>query len=463
MYSFSSKYITLLMQIGTTLILARILTPEHIGLFTIASIITGFAQMFRDFGISEYVIKEKQIDSNNLSSAFTASILIAWPIALCLGLSSPFIADYYSDPSVAPLITILSLNVALSPFGSITMSTLRRQMNFKPISYANIASTAVNSGVSLVLAYYDFGPLSLAIASVLGTVTTVLVMQAFRDKRYKITLRLKGIKSVFLFGSGVGSSNIISYFGENFMDMLIAKAYTVSDLGIVSRAKSTISLFSTAVTEATIPLITPYYANAHHNSNALGQAYLKSTQAILYLAFPFCALMLVAPDTVIMVLYGEQWLPAAEFISILAINFAFHSCSIFYDRCLISLDMPKEYFIFGLFFTLVNICLVLLLIDFGIIYILCGIAVSSAVKLVWSLFSLKALIKLNVSDYFNMATHPIIATIFLLAGLLPYLIYKSGDTLLDFLLLIPGGIAWLIYILLFDPNIKNILAGVRKK
>ena len=63
---------------------------------------------------------------------------------------------------VGEVLTVMALNFALIPFGSISMALLRRDMNFRAIMFITVASTFAHSGISVLLAAMGFGFISLA-------------------------------------------------------------------------------------------------------------------------------------------------------------------------------------------------------------------------------------------------------------------------------------------------------------
>ena len=47
-----------LLQIGSTMVLARLLTPDDFGLVAMVTVITGFLYMFKDMGLSDATVQK---------------------------------------------------------------------------------------------------------------------------------------------------------------------------------------------------------------------------------------------------------------------------------------------------------------------------------------------------------------------------------------------------------------------
>jgi teichuronic acid exporter len=95
-YSFMGKYLGILMQFGSMIILTRILSPEDYGIYTIAIIFVFIANILRDFGVNNYLIKEETLTNEKLRSAFSLMIIISTLVGAALFFSAPFIADFYN-------------------------------------------------------------------------------------------------------------------------------------------------------------------------------------------------------------------------------------------------------------------------------------------------------------------------------------------------------------------------------
>jgi len=73
-WSFLSSYLGIIIQFVSVIILARILTPAEIGTYAIAGAIFAIGQMFRDMGVSTYLIRESNLTRKQIEGA----LFIVW-------------------------------------------------------------------------------------------------------------------------------------------------------------------------------------------------------------------------------------------------------------------------------------------------------------------------------------------------------------------------------------------------
>ena len=73
--SFAEKYTVLVIGMAGGMIIARLLTPGQIGIFSIGAVVVGITQMVRDFGVGQYLIQEKELNAERLRAAYTLTML----------------------------------------------------------------------------------------------------------------------------------------------------------------------------------------------------------------------------------------------------------------------------------------------------------------------------------------------------------------------------------------------------
>src|SRR5690242_18953626 len=124
-----------------------------------------------------------------------------WTVQLGLGLLFAVIvfvaagpnADSYAEPPARPIMHVLALNFTVSPFGSLTYAWLMREMKFGSLAIMRFASSLFGAIVSIALAWYGWGPISLAYGSLVSTVINAMIAIFFRPPAFPW---LPGIKEL---------------------------------------------------------------------------------------------------------------------------------------------------------------------------------------------------------------------------------------------------------------------------
>ncbi|WP_445766378.1 lipopolysaccharide biosynthesis protein [Rheinheimera sp.] len=305
--SFAEKYSITFVQLISSLIIARLLSPTEIGLFSVAMLIIGFAHMLRDFGVSNYLVQERELSPEKIRAAFTVTLIIAWTAAVLLHLLSPLLAYFFEQPSLIGLINVLSINFWLIPFSSVAFGLLRRQLNFNALYWINTLTALVSSVLAVILAYSGFSFMSLAWAAVAGSVVTVLLTNLFQPDSAIFWPSRHGVKAVLGFGSKSSVASLAIEAGQSAPELVIGKIINFEAVGFFSRAMGLATLFNKLIMSAVQSVAIPYFAN-HNRSDANMAAMLEKTlNYLLCIAWPFYVFIAVFADEIILLLYGDQW------------------------------------------------------------------------------------------------------------------------------------------------------------
>ena len=148
----AQSYIGVALQLVSTVVLSRVLTPAEVGVFVVASAFGALATNFRDFGIAEYLIQARTLSRQNIRAAFAVNIAMSWLMGLAMFLGAGFAGEFYRSDVVASVMRIQSISFLLIPFGAINQAWFRREMNFKPIFIAGVLSDSVALVLAIVLA-----------------------------------------------------------------------------------------------------------------------------------------------------------------------------------------------------------------------------------------------------------------------------------------------------------------------
>ena len=110
-----SLLITFLSSNGSTavfflvsLILARLLSPAEIGLYSMTAVFIGIAHVFRDFGVGAYLQQEKDLSPEKIRSASGVLIFTSWLTGAALIVAAGPITVFLAQPSVKPLMLVLA-------------------------------------------------------------------------------------------------------------------------------------------------------------------------------------------------------------------------------------------------------------------------------------------------------------------------------------------------------------------
>lgn len=309
----------LVLQVAGTMVIARVLTPAEIGIFAIAAVFSGLASMFRDFGVAEYMIQERELTSDKISAALALNIIVSWSMAAAMFFGAGIVADFYQNPGVGTVMRIQAIGFLLVPFGAVTMAWFRRSMNFQPILICNVAGNLTAFVVSVGMALLGFGFMSLAWSTVASIAVTVAISVAYRPAEFPRWPALRGIGPVFHFSKFVTSMWIVGQAGKGAPELIIGRAMGVVEVAMYSRANGLLEMFNRLVMRSVTLVGMPYFAKSEREDGSLAAAYVRTAGYVTAVGWTFFAFLGIAAFAAIRIVYGPQWDAAVPVAQILCI------------------------------------------------------------------------------------------------------------------------------------------------
>ncbi len=357
--SFLNKYSILLITIVSSMIIARLLTPSEIGLFSVAASMIGIAHALRDFGISNYLIQTKELTLEKTRTAFTLTTIMAWLIAAGLFFSRNAIALFYQKPDLADILAILALNFIILPFSSITVALLKRDMRFGKIYWITLIGSLCQAGTTLLLAWQGYSFYSLAWGGVANVLATAIAAQLLLAEFAHFRLTLAGWKPMVDFGGKLSISSLANEAGNYSPDIVIGKILDFTAVGFYSRAMGFVSLIEHTLTDAIRPVLLPHFSREHRENRALNLSFLKIANLYLAVVLPLLALIALLAYPMIRILYGNQWDQAVPLAQILCLAMAFKSLNFLMSSVILAMGQAGRVMRAQLLYQLVKITAIL--------------------------------------------------------------------------------------------------------
>lgn len=340
--SFSARYIELLMALISSMILARLLSPEEFGIYSIAASVVVMGYLLRNFGVGQFIVQIEQLSDGILRSAFTLTLIISWGIGALVLLCAPWLGQFYSNSGITTCLLLLSINFFLLPFGSISNAVMRRNLAFDKLSIINISAAFTTLVVGTTAAYWGASYLSIVWASIAGSLVSVLMTLIFRPEGLPWLPGVSHLNEAWRFGLKVGFMDLSNKGSDSISELTIGRAQGLNELGVYSRAYGTYRLFEYAFVQAIRPLVLPYLSRAKQEKANLGENYLSIVNLTSIFLMPFFVFFGLNATDIIYVLYGGQWTKAGSILQIMCIAGLFVAPTLFFEQLLIAHGRPGQ-------------------------------------------------------------------------------------------------------------------------
>ena len=458
-----SQGITVAVQLVSTVILARILTPEDYGIIAMVTAITAFAALFRDLGLSSAAIQKKGLTAAQQSNLFWLNVLMGGFLTAVIAACAPLVARFYDKPELLNVTLVLSTSFIITSLGTQHRAMLLRRMQFGRIAGARISGALVTLGVSVVSGLKGYAYWSLVWGTLAGTMVTTLLLFLLSPFSPGLPNRGSGVRELVGFGANVTSFNFVNYFSRNLDNILIGKFVGSDALGIYGRAYQLL-MFPTVNLRAPIESVAfPAMSQLDPRSDEFRTYYCDLISLLALLTMPLMAWMFVSAPEIIALVLGERWASVVPVFTILSVAGFIQPVASMRGIILLSSGQSKKLLISGLLTSIATSVAFLVGIMWGVV----GVA-SAYALVVWLLFYPMFLYTIyNTSiqpmDLFISIIRPLIASS---CGLLICRYCVSdflGNNLMLSMFLKAGIIFFLAAIVFFaDTNRRNLLYAISR-
>lgn len=318
-----SSIVIATLQLAQVSILARYLQPSDFGLMAIVSVIIGFSALFMDMGISSAIIHKQDITHKQLSSLYWLNIFAGIILFIVVYFSAAFVAEYYDDLKIVPLVQLLALTFFISAIGNQYRILNQKKLRFNRLAKIEIFSAFASFVVAVFCAIKGFGVYSLVYAALVNVFISNLIffIQGVREHKPEFTYKHREIKGFINFGMFQMGERSINYFNSQFDVILIGKLLGTEALGVYSVAKTLVMkpalIINPIITKVTFPIM----STIQEDTKRLKDIYLKTINYLCSVNFPIYLLMAILAEPLVLVLFGDKWAQSIPILQILAFYF----------------------------------------------------------------------------------------------------------------------------------------------
>lgn len=312
------RWISRSIGVFSTIILARLLSPEDFGLAAIATILVGFAEIITQRGPRLAVVQKDSPDTDFINSAWTIMVLSGIIFGVISVALAPYFARYFNDPRAELVIYVMSLRIFMLGFDNIGLMLYIKEFNFKNDFLVNIYEKIFPFFITLGLAIYLRNYWALIIGTVighLGVIFTSYLMHVHRPQ-----LCFKKIREVWSYSGWVLIESLGSFFTLRIDRFFIPGLGANSAMGHYHVGADLARL---PTFELFLPLnraFLPAYARLQHSPRELINTFINILSVAAIICLPVSAGFAIVADEAVRFIYGEKWAPMIDVVSWISVN-----------------------------------------------------------------------------------------------------------------------------------------------
>lgn len=307
-------------QFIVTVVLARILAPEDFGIIAVLTLFIGVATVFIDGGLGSALVQRHNTTHTDESTVFFFNLGMGAVCGAFLCVSAPWIATFFNQPVLQYLSYAMALNLFVGAFGSIHTALLNKEMNFLTTAKVGGVSSVVAGAVAIYMASRGYGVWSLVGHTVVSGFITVVLLWVMHPWRPSWSFSGASLRSLFRFGGYEMVSTLLDVFVTNLYAILIGKMYSVRDVGLFTRARNMQLVPVTAMLSIVQRVAYSTFSSVADDKARLVRGLRQAQGVAMFVNLPITIGVIVLAEPLVLILFGEQWLPCVPILQVLGLG-----------------------------------------------------------------------------------------------------------------------------------------------
>ena len=299
------------------LVLARLLTPDEYGLIGIITIFISLFNSIVDSGFSSALVRKNDVTDKDYNTVFITNLIVSVILCIALLLCSPLIADFFNRPELTALTRVMSVVVIINAFAIIQRTILVKKVDFKTQTKVSLISSISSGAIGIVMALQGFDVWSLVGQQISRQLLNSVFLWVYAKWMPKFQFSVESFKELFGFGWKLLISSLIDTIWREIYQVVIGKCYSPAVLGQYTRAQQFGSIFSSNLTTVIQRVSYPVLSSIQDDKERLKAGYKKIIKTSMLITFVLMLGLAGIAEPMIIVLVGEQWLPAVPFLQII--------------------------------------------------------------------------------------------------------------------------------------------------
>ncbi|HBY86571.1 MAG TPA: hypothetical protein DEO86_11920 [Colwellia sp.] len=360
----SASWIAKALGLLSTIILARLLTPEDFGLVAITMLVVHFLDVFANTGAQQFLLSKDSVDDDDLNTAWSLNMIFRVIITLTLLLFAEPIANFF-DADITNAFRVSAMILIIIGITNPALSMAKRDYNYKGIFKLALLVKFISFTITIAVAYYTRSYWAL----IIGTIShyTVHAIGSYFIYPFSPKFCLKNRHEQWDYSKWILLRSFAGYIRSKGDAFIISKFFSTTDVGIFTIAKEFAMLVYEQIATPVAEIIMTSVQKARTNESDISCIIEKYLLILLSLILPIACIISIYAENIVVIILGDKWLAAAPILEILTLLGISTSLTMVFNSTLTALKRTKLTF---------KVDIVTTLIILGTLFLLKGVALA---------------------------------------------------------------------------------------
>lgn len=345
-FSSGAKFISRIIGLVSTLILARLLTPTDFAMIAIIAIVLHLFDILSHTGSEQYIVQKTEVFDGDLNTAWTLDILLKLLMCLLMIAMAPLIADFFDKPHLSFAIQVASVTLIINALKNPGLLLLKRNLDYKKVFYLSLVQRIASFVVVIFVALTWHSFWAFVIADIVGAV--VFTLGTYKIHTCRPTFSLLKVSEQWLFSKWLLGKSIVGYLRSQIDTVLVAKFFSTAQLGNYHMARDVAMLPGYNLLGPAIEPLLADFKDYKDHPRKLGHRVSKVLCIVSFIVVPITTYIAFYPALIINVLLGAQWTIAGDVLGVMSLLFFYYCFLLVIESTLTAVGKVKAIFMFDI-------------------------------------------------------------------------------------------------------------------
>ncbi len=385
----------------TTSILARLLSKDDFGLISVAVIAINYLSVVKDLGLGVALIQRRGNLDEAANTVFTINLVLGCILSLIVIPVAPFVAEYFKDPMVAPVLRWLGLSFGINALGAVHTILLMRELDYRRKFIPDIGNSVIKGIASIALAYAGFGVWALVFGQILGAFASVILVWIVLPWRPRLSINGNIAGNLMKFGASVMGGDIISAFIENIDYIVVGRLFGLAQLSIYTLAYRLPEMLLVGNLWVMGGVLFPAFSSIQDRPEEMRRGLLAAVRIIQIIAVPISLGLFLAATPIVLVVFGDQWLEVVPILKVLSIYAWVYSIGYHVGDIYKAIGRPDILFRLSILTLIIIVPAILLGSRFGLVGVAWGHLIAVLIRRIVSIVVATRFVNVTIFEILN--------------------------------------------------------------
>ncbi len=319
-WSFSQEFGQNVLRFIGSIAIARLLTPDEVGVFALAMAANHLISSLQSFGIGAYLVRERDLTQDKIRTTFGMSLLVSWSIGAIVLLARYPMAELYDTPGISDVLFLVSATFFITPIGLPAQALLTRDLRFDILHHIALASVMASVGISVWLAMTGMSYMSLAWGMVAGAAVRATLLIAVRRDHLLLRPSLHHWREVARFGGWLSAGSFVGTVNGEGNKLILGGLINPGAVALFERGQQIPKIARETLFMPLGRVIFPTFAKDIREGNSIGPSVEKLVAAQTTIIWPAFLTLAILAEPIIVFLFGDNWRLAGTILPYLALS-----------------------------------------------------------------------------------------------------------------------------------------------